>query len=81
MDIILNYPVELKRYYFNKLIVTDNLTVDLFINVPYTVFKLYNLINCNIGGDNDDYFYYIRTSKVKSCKLFGILMERQHNIY
>jgi hypothetical protein len=80
-NLFLNFPLPLEKYWFNTLKVKDNLNIDLFINCPYSFLKLYNLVNCNIGGDNDDYFYYVRTPKITSCKLFGILMEQQFNIY
>ena len=61
---ILNYPVELNRYYFNNVIVNTNLNIPLFKNVSRALCKKYNLLCCNIDDSNNCYFYVADSVKI-----------------
>ena len=42
-NVFLNYPLELKQYFFNNLTVKSNLIIPLFLNLPYTLVNKYNI--------------------------------------
>ena len=79
-NVFLNFPLELEPFYFNNLSVNVNLNIPLFKNLPYPLFKKYNLACCNID-DNNDYYYYIRDSvKIPNGSILINLMESQLGI-
>ena len=73
-----NFNIELKPFYFNNLIVSDNLTIPIFYNVPYILLKKYNLYCCCII-DNNNIFYYIYNSLLPDTSILNNLMEMQYN--
>ena len=81
-NLLLDLPLPLSDQLVNTLVVNYSLSIDIVINCHYTLINSYTVLTCNIGGDNEnDYFYYIDTSKVLSCVKFGLYMQDQFNIY
>ena len=70
--------LELNTYYFNNLVVNNNLIIPIFKNLPYTLVNKYNMACCHFTTDN--YFHYILTPLICDTSILSDLLEEQYNI-
>ena len=78
-DVFLNFPLELEQYFVNNLSVQSNLIIPLFLNLPYTLVKKYNMECCHFTTNNN--YHYTLTSLISDTSILSDLIEEQHTIY